>query len=95
VTDPLRAIGPGAHVVNIAVFFMLWATPWFAPSIGFLSDAALLFYGSSMLLAARRGDRGCEVLAISNWMLGRDDQIGCLLFGPVDHLEHHRSSATP
>ena len=88
---PLRAIGPVEHLVNIAVFFVLWAAPWYAPAVGFLSDAALLFYGSSMLVAAWRGYRGCEVLAISNWLLHRDDQIGCLLFGPLDHVEENHS----
>ena len=40
-----------------------------------------------MLLAALRGYSGCEVTAISNWILGRDDQVGCLVLGPVDDLE--------
>jgi hypothetical protein len=40
-----------------------------------------------MLLAAARGYAGCEVLAISNWLLHRDDQIGCLVFSPIDRLE--------
>jgi hypothetical protein len=47
----------------------------------------LLFYGASMLLAAWRGYAGCEVLALSNWVLRRDDQVGCLLFSPIDSLE--------
>jgi hypothetical protein len=55
------------------------------------SDAALLFYGASMWLASVRGYAGCEVLAASNWLLGRDDQVGCALFWPVDQLEHHRT----
>jgi hypothetical protein len=46
-----------------------------------------VFYGTSMLLAALRGYAGCEVLAASNWLLGRDDQVGCLVFSPIDHLE--------
>jgi hypothetical protein len=29
-----------------------------------------------MLLAAARGYAGCEVLAVSNWLLHRDDQVG-------------------
>ncbi len=58
-----------------------------ALALAFTSDAALLFYGASMLLAALRGYAGCEVLAVSNWLLGRDDQIGCAVFLPVDHLE--------
>jgi hypothetical protein len=86
----LRAIGPVAHVVNIAVFLALYLTPFYAPSLTFTSDAALLFYGGSMLLAAARGYAGCEVLAVSNWLLRRDDQIGCVLFGPVDIVESRR-----
>ena len=31
--------------------------------------------------------RGCEVLAVLNWLLRRDDQIGCLVLSPIDHLE--------
>jgi hypothetical protein len=46
-----------------------------------------LFYGSSMLLAAARGYAGCEVPAASNWVLRRDDQVGCVLFWPVDETE--------
>ena len=50
-------------------------------------DAALLFFGNSLLLAAAKGYAGCEVLAISNWLLRRDDQVGCLLYSPLDQLE--------
>src|SRR6266481_454119 len=74
----LRATGPVAQCLNIAVFFALYLTFLYAPALTFTSDAALLFYGTSMLLAAARGYAGCEVLAISNWVLGRNDQIGCL-----------------
>lgn len=91
----LMAIGPVAHVLNIAVFFALYLTPYYAPALKFTSDAALLFYGASMLVAAVRGYAGCEVLAISNWLLRRNDQIGCLVFGPVDAIEdraQHRRS---
>jgi hypothetical protein len=93
----LQATGPVAHVVNIAVFFALYLTPYYAPPLSFTRDAALLFYGTSMLLAAVRGHAGCEVLAISNWLLRRNDQIGCLLFLPVDTLEtrQHHTGAAP
>lgn len=83
----LAATGPAGHALNVAVFLALYLTPWYAPALRFTSDAALLFYGSSMLLAALRGYAGCEVLAVSNWLLGRNDQVGCVLFLPVDHLE--------
>lgn len=83
----MRATGPVGHAVNLAVFGALYATPWYAPSVGFTGDAALLFYGASMVLAAVRGYAGCEVMAVSNWLLRRDDQVGCILFAPADALE--------
>jgi hypothetical protein len=86
----LAATGPLGHTLNLAVFLALYLTPWYAPALGFTSDAALLFYGASMLVAARRGDPGCEVLAVPNWLLGRDDQVGCVVFSPIDHLEAQR-----
>jgi hypothetical protein len=76
----LRATGPVAHALNLAVFLALYL-------VEFTSDAALIFYGVSMLLAALRGYAGCEVLAVSNWLLRRDDQVGCAVFLPIDHLE--------
>ncbi|MGH2984163.1 MAG: hypothetical protein ACRDK5_07905 [Solirubrobacterales bacterium] len=77
---PLRATGPVGHALNLAVIIpaFLWA-----PTAG----AAFLFYGASMLLAAVRGNGGCEVTALSNAVLGRDDQVGCALFAPVDLAE--------
>jgi hypothetical protein len=84
---PLRATGPVGHAVNIGVFLALWLTPYYLPALSATGDAALIFYGASMLLAAARGYAGCEVLAVSNWLLRRDDQVGCVVFGPVDALE--------
>jgi len=42
------------------------------------------------LLAAARGYAGCEVLTVSNWLPHRDDQVGCVLFTPVDALARGR-----
>jgi hypothetical protein len=84
----LEATGPVAHVLNLAVFLVLYLLE---PT----SDAALLFYGTSILLAALWGYAGCEVLAASNWLLGRDDQVGCAVFWPVDQLEHRRTARRP
>jgi hypothetical protein len=86
----MRAAGPAGHAVNVAVFAALYATPWYAPPLRATSDAALLFYGASMLLAAARGYAGCEILAIPNWLLRRDDQVGCVIFSPVDAAERRR-----
>jgi hypothetical protein len=83
----LQATGPGSTALNMLVLAALLLTPWYAPPLAFTSVAALVFYGVSMLLAALRGYGGCEVTAISNWILGRDDQVGCLVLSPVDDLE--------
>jgi hypothetical protein len=84
----LDATVPVGHAVNLAVFLVLYL-------LEATSDAALIFYGASMWLAALRGYAGCEVLAVSNWLLGRDDQIGCAPFWPVDQLERHRTGRRP
>lgn len=89
---PLHATGPVRHAVSSAVFLALYLTWWYAPAVDVLSDAALLFYGGSMLLAAARGYAGCEVLAVSNWLLHRDDQVGCAPFGPIDAREARRAA---
>lgn len=81
----LEANGPIASTINIVIFFyfLLWAPS----SLSFMTDAVFIFYGVSMLLAAVRGYAGCEALAISNWLLERDDQLGCLLFSAIDYAE--------
>ena len=83
----LEANSLAATVLNVVIFFALYFTPLYAPSIAFMSDSVLIFYGLSMLLAALRGYGGCESLAISNWLLKRDDQLGCLVFSPIDYTE--------
>ena len=78
---PLRATGSLGHCVNcgiIVLFFVL------------LPVGALLFYGTAMVLAAVAGTAGCEMFAVSNTVRGRDDEIGCAAFGPVDALDRDR-----
>jgi hypothetical protein len=84
---PIAASGRLASLLGIALFLALYFTWWYAPAVSFTSDAALLFFGSSMLLAAFRGDAGCEILSSSNWLLRRHDRIACALFFPIDALE--------
>ena len=79
-TAPLRATGVVGHLVCCGIAATLLLTPATA-------DAAALFYGTSMLLAALRGYAGCEVFAVSNWLLRRDDQVGCPVFLPIDAVE--------
>jgi hypothetical protein len=77
---PLRATGPLAHVGNAVVLVPLFLLPATA-------GPAFVFYGVSMLVAAATRSGGCEVTAISNALLRRDDQVGCPLFAPVDLVE--------
>src|SRR6266540_6176352 len=81
---PLRATGPVGHAVNVAVFLAIYGTAWYAPG-RCSATRRPIFYGASMLLAAVRGYAGCEVLAVSNLALGRDDQIGCACSCPSTH----------
>jgi hypothetical protein len=86
--QPLHATGPVPTAANMLVLLVLFFIPEFAPQIYFIATGAAVFYGASMLLAAVRAKRGCEVTAISNWVLERDDQVGCPIFTPIDLLEH-------
>ena len=63
---PIRATGHLGLCATTVVLGALFAVP-------FTQDAAALFLGSALLLAATRGYAGCEVTAISNWLLRRDD----------------------
>jgi hypothetical protein len=76
----LNATGPAGHLANAMVFAPMLIVPATA-------GGALLFYGSSMLMAAARRSGGCEVTVIANAALRRDDQIGCVLFAPIDLTE--------
>lgn len=79
-TGQLDATGPIGFCLNCAIAAIFF-------SVDYTRDAALVFYGGSMLLAAVRGYAGCEVLAIGNWILRRDDQVGCVVFSPLDAVE--------
>jgi hypothetical protein len=77
---PLRYTGPVAHVLNCALIVALLVNPYTA-------GGATLFYAATMLLAAWRGQPGCEVTLVSNAVLRRDDQVGCPLFFAIDAAE--------
>jgi hypothetical protein len=76
--SPLRLTGPEGHCLNCAMIVAAFVV---------VPVAALLFYGTSMLVAAERGYGGCELFALSNWLWRRDDQIACPVFHPVDAAE--------
>ncbi len=87
---PFHDTSPLSFALSVALPLVLYLTWWYAPSFSVTSDAALLFVGSSMVLAAFRGYAGCEMLALSNWLLRRHDQIACAVFTPIDSLEHNK-----
>ena len=78
--SPLRATGPAGHLLNLVIVAALLVPSATRPG-------ALVWLSASMMLAAWRGYAGCESLAISNWLLRRDDQVGCLVFWPLDEIE--------
>jgi hypothetical protein len=78
--DAVRFDGPVGIATNTAVIVALVL-------IDYTADAAALFYGVTLLVAAWRAQPGCEATVLSNWILGRDDQIGCPTFTPIDEAE--------
>lgn len=89
----LDLTGPSGYAITVALFLVLFLPQWFIPGMFVLWAAGVIFFGASMLLAAGRGYAGCEVLATSNWLLRRDDQVGCMVFTPVDQWERHHREA--
>jgi hypothetical protein len=77
---PVRFDGPLGIAVNCAVIVALIANDYTA-------GGATLFYGLTPLIAAWRGLPGCEATVLPNLVLGRDDQIGCPTFTPIDQAE--------
>ena len=84
---PLSATGPRETALNWALIVVLTSTQAIAP-ISFIGFGVFVFYGATMLLAAALGYAGCEVSAVSNWLLRRQDQIGCPVLTPIDSLDH-------
>ena len=87
--NPRPARGTAAGVVGSVVLGTVLLGVW--PT----RPAALLFFGVSLLVAGIRGYAGCEITAISNWLLRRDDQVGCVVLSPVDLAERHLQERSP
>jgi hypothetical protein len=85
---PLRFTGPAGHALNCAAIVALVVN-------SYTSGAATLFYATTLLAAAWRGQPGCEITVLSNWILRRDDQVGCPVFAPLDAAEARRRSVRP
>lgn len=53
------------------------------------ATGALTFLSISLLLAAIRGDSGCEVMTIPAVFTGKHTHLACLLFSPIDWCERN------
>ena len=80
--QPVRFDGPLGVALNAGVIVALVANPY-------TGGGATLFYGATLLVAAWRGQAGCETTVLPNLILGRDDQIGCPTLSPIDAAEAH------
>jgi hypothetical protein len=86
-SGPVRFTGSAGTTANCLVIVALAVNPHTA-------GGAALFYGATLLVAARRGQPGCEATVVSNAIFGRDDQIGCPLFSPIDEAEARLAART-
>src|SRR5215218_3730964 len=76
----VRFTGSAGTTANCLLLVALAVNPYTA-------GGAALFYGATLLVAAWRGQPGCEATVVSNVILGRDDQLGCPVFSPIDEAE--------
>lgn len=83
-SGPLDLTGRGWITLNCAFIVALVANRYTA-------GGAELFYGATLIVAAWRGQPGCEATVISNLLLRRDDQLGCPTFSPIDQAEARHS----
>jgi peptidoglycan/LPS O-acetylase OafA/YrhL len=49
--------------------------------------AAVTFLGISLVVAGVRGVPGCELMGIPSVLFGKDTELACLIFSPLDMLE--------
>jgi hypothetical protein len=75
-------------VVLVVVIAVEVALTFVTPLDG--AVAVWLFIGVSLLIAALRGDGGCEATAIPNALAGRRDRVGCVIYAPIDAIEARR-----
>lgn len=88
---PFLNTSPLTFVLSLALPLAAYFLGWVVRPLGFTSDATILFIGGSLLLAALRGSAGCEFLALSNWILRRNDRLACAILTPLDALDQRRA----
>ena len=65
----------------LAVFLLGYGGP--------AATGALTFLSISLILAAIRGDSGCEVMTMPAVFSGKHTHLACLLFSPIDWCERN------
>ncbi len=92
VSRRIVAFGPflGA-IVPLAFLVALYVTgssglPIFGHGKGQL--AAVTFLGVSLVVAGIRAAPGCELMAIPGVLFGKHTELACIMFSPLDRLEH-------
>jgi hypothetical protein len=79
-SGPVRFTGSAGTMANCVLIAALAVNPYTA-------GGTALFYGTTLLVAAWRAQPGCEGTVLSNVIFGRDDQLGCPVFSPIDQAE--------
>jgi len=91
VSRRIVAFGPflGAIVANglLVALYVAGASglPIFGHGKGQL--AAVIFLGVSLVVAGVRAAPGCELMAIPGIFFGKQAELACLIFSPLDKLE--------
>jgi hypothetical protein len=88
-----RIIGFGPRLgafVAIGLLVVLCVLSW--PAVAILGRgegelAAVTFLGMSLLIAGWRAALGCELMAIPDLFFGKNADMPCLIFSPLDWLE--------
>ena len=91
---PVRATHhrPASYAAGVAALAIAVGLTFVTPAD---EPAVWLWIGMSLVLAAARGDAGCEVLAVANLLTGRRERVGCIVFTPIDAAEARRLAARP
>jgi len=91
VSRRIVAFGPflGAIVANGLLVALYVAGASGLPILGHGKGqlAAVTFFGVSLVVAGGRAAPGCEVIAIPSLLFGKDTEVACLIFSPLDRLE--------
>jgi len=81
---------PGTIVANGLLVALYFAGASELPILGHGKGqlAAVTFLGVSLVVAGVRAAPGCELMAIPGILFGKHTELACIIFSPLDRLEH-------